>query len=52
LAGDYHFSAMRDYLEVDAVDKAQIHLDVIKDKYAGTELVNRAIRLFSEKHPG
>jgi TolA-binding protein len=49
LAGDYHLSAMRDFLEVGEIDNAQTHLDIIKNKYEGSELVNRAIRLFSEK---
>jgi len=49
LAGDYHLSAMRDFLELGDIEQAQKHLDIIKKKYEGTELVNRAIRLFSEK---
>ena len=49
LAGDYHFSAMRNLLEVGDIDQAQVHLDIIKKEYEGTELVNRAVRLFSEK---
>lgn len=49
LIGDYHFSAMRNYLEVGEVDRAKAHLDSIKDEFAGSDLVNRAIRLFSEK---
>ncbi len=49
LNGDYYFSAMRDYLEVGEVDKARAHLDIIKDKFKGTELAKRAVRLFSEK---
>ncbi|MFQ6008782.1 MAG: tol-pal system YbgF family protein [Candidatus Zixiibacteriota bacterium] len=48
-AGDYHFSAMRNFLEVGEIDEAQAHLDIIKNEYEGSQLVNRAIRLFSEK---
>jgi TolA-binding protein len=49
LAGDYHFSAMRDFLEVGDTTQAQVHLDAIQKEYEGTELDNRAVRLFSEK---
>jgi TolA-binding protein len=49
LAGDYHLSAMRNFLELGEIEQAQTHLDIIKKEYEGTELANRAIRLFSEK---
>jgi len=49
LIGDYQISAMRNYLEVGEIERARVHLEVIKEKFDGTELVNRAIRMFSEK---
>ncbi len=49
LVGDYLVSAMRNYLEIGETDLAWTRLEAIKDKFPGTELTNRAIRLFSEK---
>ncbi|HOD66701.1 MAG TPA: tetratricopeptide repeat protein [candidate division Zixibacteria bacterium] len=47
LAWDYHTGAMRNYLAAGQVDKAREELDSLRDKYAGTEIYNRAARLFA-----
>ncbi len=49
LIGDYQVSAMRNFLEVGEVDQAKTYLELITDEFEGTDLVDRAIRLFSEK---
>jgi len=49
LVGDYQMSAMRNFLEVGEIDRAKTHLEIIKEKFGGTNLSKRAIRLFSEK---
>jgi TolA-binding protein len=49
LAGDYNYSAMRDYLAAGDVEKARAKLDYIKKNFAGTQLEMRAERLFEEK---
>lgn len=52
LGGDYLNSAMRNYLEIGEVEKARADLDSIKARFAGSELVKRAVRRFVEKNPG
>ncbi|MFQ5499098.1 MAG: tol-pal system YbgF family protein [Candidatus Zixiibacteriota bacterium] len=47
--GDYAYGAMRNFLLVGDAAQAEQHLDVIKDKFRGTDLEIRAERLFSEK---
>ena len=46
---DYELGAVRNFLEIGDVESAEIHLDVLKEKYEGSEYCNRAIRLFAEK---
>jgi len=52
LIGDYHFSAMRCYLDLKDGESARIHLNIIEEKFEGSELVNRALRMFGEKYSG
>ena len=52
LSGDYHAGAMRNYLETSEMESAAHHLSIIKEKYGGSTLEARAIRLFSEKSSG
>jgi len=52
LGGDYLYGAMRNYLQLGEVDKAQTDLDTIKARFEGSELSRRAIREFVEKNPG
>ncbi|MCK4574279.1 MAG: tetratricopeptide repeat protein [candidate division Zixibacteria bacterium] len=52
LCGDYHAGAMRNYIETGDIEKARSHLDIIKEKFGGSTLEARAIRLFSEKSSG
>lgn len=49
LAGDYQYSAMRCYLELGDKAKAEEHFDRIKELWPGTNLVNRATRMYAEK---
>jgi len=49
LVGDYHLSAMRNFLAVDDVASAQSHFETIKDNFAGSNLETRATLLFAEK---
>lgn len=49
MAGDYELSLLRMDLKAGDDDAASARLTQIKDKYQGTELVNIAIRLASEK---
>lgn len=49
MAGDYQMSAMRCYLAANDSAQARAHLDVIKDKFKGTDLEKKAVRLFTEK---
>ncbi|MEA3297178.1 MAG: tetratricopeptide repeat protein [candidate division Zixibacteria bacterium] len=52
LIGDYLISAMRNYLEVDDTAQARIRLDQIRKEFKGTNLTDRATRIFMEKKPG
>lgn len=52
LSGDYHFAAMRCYLELKDGEAARTHLETIEEKFDGSELVNRALRMFGEKFSG
>ncbi len=49
LGGDYQFSSMRCYLEANDYVKAKEHFDRISELYPGTNLVNRATRMYAEK---
>jgi len=49
IIGDYQISAMRNFLEVGEVDQAKTYLELITDEFDGTDLADRAVRLFSEK---
>jgi len=49
MIGDYQMSAMRNFLEAGEIDQARTHLKVIEDEFDGSDLVDRAVRLFSEK---
>jgi len=49
LAGDYIVSAMRNSLAMGDAASAQQRLDIIQDKFDGTDLEKKATRLFSEK---
>ncbi|MEW6412224.1 MAG: tetratricopeptide repeat protein [Candidatus Zixiibacteriota bacterium] len=49
LAGDYRMSAMRNFLLAGDIESARTHLDVLKEKFAGTTLERQAVRLFAEK---
>ena len=49
MIGDYQISAMRNFLEVGEVDQAKTYLELITDEFDGTDLADRAVRLFSEK---
>ena len=52
LIGDYLYSSMRNYLQIGEFDKAEVSLDLIKDNFGESDLVNRSIRLFAEKGQG
>jgi len=47
--GDYNLSAVRDYLMSDNSDGAMKHLDILNDKFKGTALAIKAVRMFNEK---
>lgn len=49
LAGDYSLSAMRCYLAMGDPVKAKERLDDISTRFSGTEVVARALELYSEK---
>jgi TolA-binding protein len=49
LSGDYQYSTMRCFLEAGDLVKAKEHFDRIKELYPGTNLVNRATRMYAEK---
>ncbi len=49
LAADYHFSAMRDYLETGDIASAEIHFKSITENFPGSSLVARSTLLFAEK---
>lgn len=50
--GDYLTGALRNYLQAGDVVNAEVNLELIKQEFEGTNLVARAIRLFSEKTAG
>ncbi|HOP08253.1 MAG TPA: tetratricopeptide repeat protein [candidate division Zixibacteria bacterium] len=52
LDGDYSLALMRCYLETEQENLAREQLDHVTKSYQGTELANRAIRIFQEKYPG
>ncbi|MFH1372443.1 MAG: tetratricopeptide repeat protein [bacterium] len=52
LAAEYNMSAMRNYLDAGEIDQARTHLQTLQDDFAGSDLVNWAIRVFHEKSPG
>ena len=49
LVGDYQISAMRNYLLAGDIEQAKQNLKIIEDKFKGTDLEKRAVRLFTEK---
>ncbi|MBI4720184.1 MAG: tetratricopeptide repeat protein [Chitinivibrionia bacterium] len=52
LTGDYQLAALRCYVELNDGEKARGLLTELQDKFKGTELANRAARIFGEKFPG
>lgn len=48
LAGDYLASAMRNFLAAGEIDQASVQLDIIKKKYANTDLARNAELQFFE----
>ena len=49
MIGDYQISAMRNFLEAGEIDQAETYLELITNEFDGTDLADRAVRLFSEK---
>ena len=49
LEGDYHYSAMRNFLAASDFTSAQVEYDYILENYATTNIVIRAKLLFAEK---
>lgn len=47
--GDYQLGAVRNFVLADQMDEAQLHLNIILDKYKGTSTAINAERLFYEK---
>ncbi len=52
LSGDYLGSVLRNQLQAGSFDQAATTLDTIKEKFEGSELVNRSIRSFAQYQPG
>lgn len=52
LAGDYLYGGLRNHIAAGNIETAQAKLDVIKERYKGTNLANRAIRAFVESSGG